>query len=240
MSDTNLGKIQVVFPIHNEGASIRETLIDFYTKASALTSRPIEIIACEDGSRDNTVEVLRALEKEIPLKLITSPHRKGYSRAVMDGLLAADAELVCCMDSDGQYEVNDLGRFISEIEHCDMVVGYRNPRVDHWSRIVMSGLFKFVYSLFFHIPLKDPSCPFLLMRREVIAKIVTPTCGILKQGFWWEFYARAFHAKIQIHQIPVIHLNRLSGNTQVYHPSKVPGIAYHHLLGLWTLKQELS
>ena len=71
-------------------------------------------------------------------------------------------------------------------------------------------------------------------------KILKGNVGVLKQGFWWEFNARAKAAGLTIKEVPVAHRVRAAGETQVYKPSKVPGIAYHHICGLFTLRAELK
>jgi hypothetical protein len=86
--------------------------------------------------------------------------------------------------------------------------------------------------MYFNVGLKDPSCPYLLIKREALMRVLDGNVGILKQGFWWEFFARARARKLSITQVPVTHRVRTAGETVVYRPTKVPGIAYHHLLGL--------
>jgi glycosyltransferase involved in cell wall biosynthesis len=83
--------IDVVVPVHNEGATIRSTLEKFY-RAAAESHIRIRFVVAEDGSVDDTVAVLKLLAKELPLKLISGPIRKGCSRAVIDGIRATGAE----------------------------------------------------------------------------------------------------------------------------------------------------
>ena len=122
----------------------------------------------------------------------------------------------------------------------DLVVGYRSPRRDHWSRLLMSRLFQVVYKVYFRVDLKDLSSPYLLITRDALTRVINGNLGILKQGFWWEFYARAAAANLRITQVPVSHRSRISGDTQVYKPSAVPRIAYEHIRGLARLKAELN
>lgn len=102
--------IDVVLPVHNEGASIADTLSEFYAKVAGEQKIPIRFVICEDGSSDDTVPVLKALSTKLPIKLISDPVRKGYSRAVIDGLRATDSEWVTCIDLDGQCDPADFGR----------------------------------------------------------------------------------------------------------------------------------
>jgi dolichol-phosphate mannosyltransferase len=231
-------EIDLVLPIHNEGDSIEATLLEFHHIA---TRGGVDIcfIACEDGSTDDTVAVLEKLTHHLPILLITSPERKGYSRAVVDGLRAANRDFVLFIDSDGQCDPADLVKFTASIATADMVVGYRAPRRDHWARLLMSGLFSVVYRCLFTIPARDPSCPYLLIRKKALDRLLAPTLGILKQGFWWEFLARAYAARLEIKEVPIRHRERAAGQTQVYRPSKIPGIACRHVLGLFRLRKEL-
>jgi glycosyltransferase involved in cell wall biosynthesis len=176
----------------------------------------------------------------LPIKLLSSSTRKGYSRAVIDGFRATESEIVGFTDSDGQYDPHDFARLLTEIENSDFVIGYRNPRRDHWVRVIMSRAFGLVYGFLFPIPLKDPSCPYLLIRRSALNKILSGNVGILKQGLWWEFNARALAHGLKIKQVRVAHRRRASGKSQVYLPSKVPKIASEHLRGLFILKRELA
>ncbi len=234
--------IDLILPAHNEAGSIGETLTEFYQVVTEGQHLPLRFVVCEDGSTDNTVEIVRKLSETLPILLLSEPMRKGYSRAVIDGFRASTSSLVGFIDSDGQCDPADFARLLElqRTTDCDLVIGYRNPRQDHWIRLLMSGLFKMAYGCFFRSRLRDPSCPYLLMKREALLKILQGNVGILKQGFWWEFGARAAAHGLRIEQLPVAHRRRTSGVTQVYRPSKVPRIAWEHLCGLVHLKRELE
>lgn len=233
--------IDLVIPVHNEGESIAGTLRELHQVVRTNPGVEIRFIVCEDGSRDNTVAVLEALSDELPIHLITSPQRKGYSRAVIDGFSAATSRIVAFVDSDGQCDPRDFAHLYHLIckDDVDLVIGYRNPRSDHWIRLLMSKSFGVVYKTLFAVPVRDPSCPYLLIKRASLKQILAGNVGILKQGFWWEFLARAFSLQLSVVETPVAHRLRTSGETQVYKPAKVPRIAFEHIIGLFQLKGEL-
>jgi dolichol-phosphate mannosyltransferase len=232
--------IDVVLPAHNEAESIEATLKEFHRVVTAEHGIAIRFVVSEDGSTDGTPDVIRQLEGELPILLLTGPERKGYSRAVIDGVRATTAELVAFIDADGQCDPIDLPRLLAHMDGTDLVVGKRTQRQDHWSRRLMSGAFKVVYRLLFRVPAKDPSCPFMIVRRPALERILTGKVGVLKQGFWWEFLARAAAADVRMVDVPVNHRVRTAGSTQVYKPSRLPRIAAEHLLGLVRLRRELS
>lgn len=234
-----LGPVDVVMPAHNEGDSIGQTIREFHRVARDRRGVDVRFVVSEDGSSDNTCEVVRRVAADLPVTLISFPERKGYSRAVVDGLRETSAPLVCFVDSDGQCDPDDLPRFLEALPGNDLVIGFRHPRQDTLFRRLASGSFKAVYGLLFPVRLRDPSCPYLLVRREVLDRILRGRPGILKQGFWWEFNARAAAAGVRTAQVPVRHRDRAAGVTQVYRPAKIPRIAAEHLAGLISLRREL-
>jgi dolichol-phosphate mannosyltransferase len=237
MKPSEIGTIEIVLPAHNEAGSIAGTIAEFHDVASA-DGFDVRFLVCEDGSTDGTPDIVRALSERLPVTLLSSSERKGYSRAVIDGLRATTAEVVGFIDSDGQCDPHDLKRLVEALGELEFVVGYRNPRADVLMRKVMSGAFKFVYERLFPVRLRDPSCPYLLIRQEALQRVLMGNLGILTEGFWWEFNARAAAAGLNPTQVPVRHRVRSAGQTQVYRLSRIPRIAYEHLLGLRTLRAE--
>jgi dolichol-phosphate mannosyltransferase len=232
--------IEIVLPVHNEGASIEGTLREFYRKIAVDSKIPIRFVICEDGSTDDTAKVLNTLSEELPIHLISDPIRKGYSRAVIDGMRATNSDWVALMDSDGQCDPVDFTKLLAMREGADLVMGWRNPRRDRWARKLISALFGLVYRATFSVNVRDPSCPYLVVRRPGLQRILSGNVGVLKQAFLWEFVARASALGLRIVETPVNHRRRASGTTQVYRPVKLPFIAVEHLLGLCKLKRELN
>ncbi|HED14440.1 MAG TPA: glycosyltransferase family 2 protein [Gammaproteobacteria bacterium] len=232
-------KVEVVLPAHNEGDAIEGTLREFHQIVTEQNDVDLEFIVCEDGSTDNTVAVILHVAKDLPIQLITSSKRKGYSRAVIDGFKRSSADYVGFIDSDGQCDPSDFRLLWEERSTADLIVGYRNPRNDNIIRRLMSGAFGVVYKTLFPVRLKDPSSPYLLISRRALKTTMQGETGILAQGFWWEFYARATAAGVSIFEVPINHRVRAAGETVVYRPAKIPRIAAEHLAGLWKLRAEL-
>lgn len=231
--------VDVVLPAHNEGPAIEKTLREFYETVAIKDGIQVRFIVCEDGSTDDTVEIVTKLGDELPITLISSKERKGYSKAVVDGLQMATADIVGFIDSDGQCDPGDFSSLYRSIDDADLVIGFRNPRNDLFYRKAMSAAFKAVYQRLFPVRLKDPSCPFLLVHRRSLEAILRGRPGLLRQGFWWEFNARAHAAGLTVLQLPVHHRARTDGETKVYSLRRIPSIATEHLAALVELRGEL-
>src|SRR5215470_12770478 len=92
--------LEVFLPVHNEAESIEATIREIYDELSKKLR--VGFIICEDGSKDNTKPILRALATQLPIRLNISEARRGYSRAVRDGMEMLQADYLLCLDSDGQ------------------------------------------------------------------------------------------------------------------------------------------
>jgi dolichol-phosphate mannosyltransferase len=219
-------------PVHNEAASIEATLREIFGALSRQAN--CRFIVCEDGSTDNTRQVLQQCSAMFPMTLITSPGRKGYSRAVMDGMQAMRAPFLLCLDSDGQCDPGDFSPFWACRQQADLIIGWRVDRADPWVRRLLSRFFQLVYRLFYKVPIHDPSCPFVLMPQSTVQALL-PQLGVMEQGFWWEIVARAYRHRLRIRELPIHHRARAAGATKVYTASSLPGIFWRHLLALFTI-----
>jgi len=225
-------EVEILLPVHNEGDSIEAVIREIYAEISPKVA--MQFVICEDGSRDNTKEVLTKLEPEFPMKLMIAPGRKGYSKAVKDGLAACTAPYVLCLDSDGQCDPKDFWKFWEAREKQDVILGWRVNRADLPWRKICSRLFYGFYQFIYHVPVHDPSCPYMLAKLAVITRLV-PEMGEMQQGFWWEYIARVHRRGFTILELPVQHRDRLAGVTQVYKLSKLPGIGWKHFIALFKI-----
>lgn len=222
-------QLQVIMPVHNEGSSIAGTLREWYNELSGKLE--VEFVISEDGSVDDTKEVLTGLSGEMPLLLDMTDDRRGYAKAVIAAFRATTAPHVLAVDSDGQCDPEDFWNFWGMREEADVVIGWRVKREDTLLRKTMSGSFKLLHRFLFSLKLHDPSCPYLLIRQEVLDRIL-PELGMLTEGFWWEFVAWAAAAGFRIKETPVNHRNRASGSSVVFQLPLIPRIAIRNVLGL--------
>ncbi len=224
--------VEVLLPVHNEGESIDATIRAIWTELSPIAR--VGFIVCEDGSRDNTKEILRRLAQDLPMRLNLSDTRKGYSRAMREGMAMTQAPYLLCLDSDGQCDPADFAEFWQNRQSAEILIGWRTQRADTLVRKTFSRFFYLLYQAVFWTPVHDPSCPFVLFSRDV-AHRMSCELGAMREGFWWEFVARAHRHRFTIREFPVNHRLRSSGVTQVYRWSKMPGIFFRHAIALFRI-----
>jgi dolichol-phosphate mannosyltransferase len=221
--------LEVLLHVHNEAEAIEAVVREIYSELS--TRLTVGFIICEDGSKDNTQDILRRLALELPMRLNLSQSRKGYSRAVREGMQMLESDYLLCLDSDGQCDPKDFWAFWEARDHADVLVGWRVRRADAPTRRIFSRFFYLIYQTFFRTPVHDPSCPYVLTQKGV-AQRIAGELGAMQQGFWWEFVAVAHRRGYKIKELPVHHRSRAAGVTQVYHWRKMPGIFLRHVAAI--------
>ena len=232
-------EIAVLMPIHNEAETIEKTATEFY---DAISPRmPVELVLSEDGSTDDTENVIERLSEKIPLKAMLSTSRKGYAGGIKDGLKLVKAKYVLITDSDGQQDPKDFWKLWKLRKNYDLVSGWRKERADALYRKVMSKIFQLRVKRAFNLPnLMDITAPFKLMKTDV-AREIAEKCRYMSESFWNEFTVRAYIGGLSIEEIPVAHRLRADKSaTRVYKPWKIPKIALAQLTALSKLKLELQ
>ena len=231
-------EVTFLFPVYNEAKAIENVISEFYTEVGSKI--PSRVIVVEDGSIDGTKELLEKLGKKIPMTVITGKQRKGYSKAIIEGLKNVDTEYVFLTDSDGQHFANDFWAFYELRDKYDILSGWRARRADPFHRKLMSKTFQTMATILFQLySLRDLTAPSRLMRSDV-AKSVAHECRYMKESFWTELTIRAHENGYTIKEIPINHRNRVGGSTNVYLPFKIPKIVLDQLIGLLRLWLELK
>jgi glycosyltransferase involved in cell wall biosynthesis len=238
-SEVGKAEIAVLMPIHNEAETIENSVIEFYDVISP--RMPLELVLSEDGSTDNTENVIEKLSEKIPLKAILSTSRKGYAGGIKDGLKLVKAKYVLITDSDGQHDPRDFWKIWSLRTKYDIVSGWRKKRADSLYRRVMSQVFQLRIKSAFNLPnFMDITAPFKLMKTEIAIEIAEK-CKYMSESFWNEFSVRAHVSGFSIGETPVTHRIRADKSaTRVYKPWKIPKIALAQLMAVSKLKIELN
>ena len=226
-------KLQILLPVHNEADNLEKTVKEIYDEIIVKIDNS-QILITEDGSSDNTVSILKDLKNKYPLDFITGKERKKYAKAVFDGIKYSNADYLLFLDGDGQCDPQDFWNFWSLKNDFDLIIGYRNPRKDHFHRILVSRMFYFIYKMKIKTSLKDPSCPYLLWNSNV-TKFISSQSFTMIDGFWWEFNALISRTSFKFSQLPINHRVREFGIAKTLIISKLPSVGLHHISKLFKL-----
>jgi len=230
-----MATISIVFPVHNEINNL-EKLISSWHNSLSEKNIEHEFIIVEDGSTDGTTDLIKKLELSYPIINLNQKEKRGYSKAVVDGINNSSKEFILCTDSDNQIKVDSLVENLNCLpEENEFLIGYRNPRKDPWNRLIYSKLFKIFHNLLFQSKLKDPSCPFVIGLNSTFKKLDRESLLLMKEGFWWGFVAISMKLKIRFIQKSIVHFERVEGEAG-YKLKNLPSIILRNILGLIKIK----
>ena len=225
--------LEILMPAHNEAKSLAKLIPEIDKNINGKIN--YSIIICEDGSTDNTLEVIENLKKVYPIKLITSKIKKGYSKAMLDGIKYSKANYLLIMDSDGQSNPIEITNFWGKRKEANLINGHRKNRKDFMYRKLYSKLALLIYKILFNVPVKDPSYAYIMMENNV-CKNLRDFKPQMPDGFFWEFNARAKRKGFTFYNLDIIHNERYFGETRIYHWTKLPKVSYHNLIGMIKIK----
>ena len=122
--------VSVLIPVHNEGDQIADNLSLIQREASK-TGLPMEMIAVDDGSTDNTWHVLERMVHEVPgLKVLRFSRNFGKEAAICAGLAYSSGQACIVIDSDLQHPPELIPEMVRlwRDEHWDIVEGIKKTR----------------------------------------------------------------------------------------------------------------
>lgn len=203
--------ISVIIPVYNEEKRITpniQKVLDFFN----LSQWSFEIIFVDDGSRDNTIQVLKKYENNENIKIISHDINQGKGASVKTGVLASKGDLILFSDADLSTPIEELNKLIKEIEENDIVIGSRAINRDLLIKKqpiyrVLIGFFarnliRFVLGLNY----KDTQCGFKLFKKNV-AMVLFNKMKTKRWSFDYEllFLAKKYNFKVK--EVPVLWKN---------------------------------
>ena len=135
----------IVLPAYNEAPNLPTLVEDLVSVAESdrmAPYRPVEIVVVDDGSTDETAQVLRDLADEVPLlRTIFLRRNFGQSSAPAAGIDDARGQWTVTMDADGQNDPEDVPMLLDTLQDGqDCVSGWRRERRDPLSKKVPSAI----------------------------------------------------------------------------------------------------
>jgi glycosyltransferase involved in cell wall biosynthesis len=202
--------LSVVIPVRNEAASLVELHREF---SDTLTrwNRSYELILIDDGSTDNSFEIMARIQAMDPrVRVIRFRRNFGQTAAFAAGFDYARGRLIATSDGDLQNDPADIPAMVERIDQgSDIVCGWRKDRQDAFvSRRLPSTLANGLISLVTGVHLHDYGCSLKIFRAEIVK-------GMRLYGEMHRFLpAIASEQTSSIVEMPVHHRPRKHGRSK--------------------------
>lgn len=173
MKATQKPYLSIVVPVYNEEDNVKP-LYEKIRTACEEVGKSFEVLFVDDGSHDNTFEVLSELRDLEPnLAVIRFQKNAGQTSAMAAGFEYAQGEIIISMDGDLQNDPADIPKLLEKLDDgYDLVCGWRRERHDKfWSRRVPSVIANWIIAIVTGVAIHDNGCSLKAYRSEMIKRV---------------------------------------------------------------------
>ncbi len=200
-------ELAVIMPVYNEAGGIAKVL-DLWCPLFRELCPDVRVHVYNDGSRDNTLEMLRQCAARHPEIVVHDKPNEGHGPTVLRGYREnLDARWIFQMDSDGELEHTTFPALWAVREDFDLLLGQRQGRPSPLPRKCISAVTRTVVRLCYGSGLKDVNVPYRLLRVETFASALrrippeTFAPNVILDGY-------ACLRRLRLRQLPVRHIGK--------------------------------
>jgi dolichyl-phosphate beta-glucosyltransferase len=204
----------IIVPAFNESARIGPALQKALVYAAS-RGWNAEVIVVDDGSTDDTVEIVRRYALQHPgLRLLENPGNRGKGYSVRNGMLHAHGDVLLFSDADFSSPIEEADKLFAAIaDGADIAIGSRWLRRD--LQIRKQPLYRQLFGRMFNLALrlvlglhyKDTQCGFKAFSRRA-AQAIFPLQNIERWGFDPELLYLAKKFDFKVAEVPVVWIHR--------------------------------
>jgi len=226
--------LSVFFPAYNDAGTIASLVITSVKVAATLTD-DFEVIVIDDGSGDDTPQILDELARIYPdcVRIVHHDVNRGYGGALRAGFATARKDLVFYTDGDAQYDPSEMALLWHKMtDDVDWVNGWKISRADPLHRIIIGRVYHHTVKLLFGLKVCDVDCDFRLMRRRIFDVVrLEKNSGVICLEMMKKFQDAGF----RVAEHPVHHYHRAYGKSQFFNFPRIYRTAIDVMKLWWTL-----
>lgn len=193
--------LSIIIPVYNEEKTILKLLKEVFASKISLKK---EIICVDDGSSDNTVNVLKRVHG---IKLVIHKKNQGKGAAIRTGIKKATGGIILIQDADLEYDPNDYSSLIKPIldGKTDVVYGSRRLMQDNkqhsgFSYFIGGVGLTIIANALYNINITDEPTCYKVFKSQVL-KNINLKCSRFE--FCPEVTAKIAKKKILIYEVPI-------------------------------------
>ena len=237
-------QISVVIPVHNQEMEISSLLIKIKEILNS-TMQSYEILVVNDGSYDNTLNVLQKEELlDSCIKIISYTPNRGKGHAVKTGVMQASGSIIIFVDGDFNISHDKIKEYIEELKNCDLVIASKRHPLSKvnapTSRIFLSRVFNLLVRLLVGVKMKDTQSG-LKAGNGAALRMIFGVMLVKRYAFDVELLAIATAMHLSIRELPIeINLDhgfRIQDIVKML--LDITAISYRHRIRRWYKRQLL-
>ena len=196
--------LSIVVPCYNEENRIKENISKFVRFAKNNNS---ELIFVNDGSKDNTLKVLKNTHKRYNFKIISYSKNKGKGFAIKEGIKKAKNKYILMCDVDLSTPLSEINKFKPYLKEYEIIIGSREEKSSNIIlkqnplKRIFGKLGKYSINFILRLNINDTQCGFKLFNRNI--KHIIQKSKINRFGFDFEILYLAKKEGMNIKEIGI-------------------------------------
>ena len=161
-------KFSIIIPVFNESDNIENLVLEIFNSLSLYEN--FELIIVDDGSTDNSLNVIKNIQKNHPVKLLEHNKNLGQSRSIYTGIKNSSTETIVTLDGDGQNNPKDIPKLLEiyfSSNNITLVSGIRMKRKDNLIKIIASKIANSIRSYILEDNCPDTGCSLKVFQKNI-------------------------------------------------------------------------
>ena len=166
-----MSNFSIIIPIYNESENIEKLVEEIFF--SLKENYIFELIIVDDGSKDNSVQVIKGLMNKHPIKLILHEKKLGQSQSILTGIKNSSSNIIVTIDGDGQnnpFDIPLLLNIYNSSKEIFLVGGIRKKRMDNIIKIFSSKIANSIRSFVLQDKCPDTGCSLKVFNKDIFLK----------------------------------------------------------------------
>jgi len=229
-------EVSFVIPVFNEEPILRAAIVELREQL-ALHALHYEIVLAENGSRDQTAELARALGVSYPEVRLTQSPEPNYGRALREGILRARGRFVICEEidlCDVDFHLQALAAL--RADQADLVIGSKliggardeRPAFRHAASLAYTALLRVLFDF------RGTDTHGLKAFRRTTLLPIVESCHVERDVFASELVIRAYREPLRVIELPVRVREKRPPSTNLL--KRLPGVARSLLQLTWAIR----
>ena len=194
--------LSIIIPSYNEGKTLPQVIEKIN---SAQIKSSYEIIIVDDGSRDNTRQILKKYQKVKKIKIIVNRQNLGKGSSIIKALAKSTGDIILIQDADLEYDPNDIPKLLEPFKKSTVQVVYGSRIlgknvVSHWTFYIGGRLLTLLTNLLYRTNITDEPTGYKVFRSEIIRSLKLQSKGF---EFCPEITAKIAKRGIKIEEVPI-------------------------------------